>query len=76
MMDKAYALHTLTLNATGKSRANDIAEAFDGLLAELVTMNPETSREMSMVRTKLEEACFFATKAMAIKPENQEPAVP
>jgi len=28
-------------------------------------------RKLALVRTKLEEACFFAKKAMAESPENQ-----
>lgn len=33
-------------------------------------------REMAVVRTKLQEAAFFAKRAIAMRPENQEPLVP
>lgn len=77
-MNKEFAVHML--NETGKAKAARIAEAFDRLLVELTT--PATpndgaenilcqpGRETALVRTKLEEACFFAKKAMASAPEN------
>lgn len=52
------------LSMTGKSKANVIAKSFDTLLTELEAVCPD-GREMAIVRTKLEEACFFAKKAMA-----------
>lgn len=61
-MHDAFAVHTLT--DEGKHKAQDIAEAFDGLLKKLGSLVPD-GREMAIVRTKLEEACFFAKKAMA-----------
>jgi hypothetical protein len=69
-MNKEFQVHML--NATGKARAATIAVAFDNCLGVLLDLLPEPSREMSLVRTKLEEACFFAKKAMASKPENVE----
>jgi hypothetical protein len=39
------------------------------LLEELCDSN---SREMAIVRAKLEEAAFFAKKSMAVNPVNQE----
>lgn len=70
-MNKAFQVHML--NDDGKSKAKQIAMAFDGLLAELATLCP-AGRELALVTTKLEEACFFAKKAMANDPANGEPA--
>jgi hypothetical protein len=67
-MNKEFEVHML--NEAGKSKAAAIAVAFDACLTALTSINPEPSREMSIARTKLEEACFFAKKAMASKPEN------
>ena len=70
-MNKEFEVHML--NADGKSKAATIANAFDTCLTTLLAVNPEASREMSVCRTKLEEAYFFAKKAMAHKPENSAP---
>ena len=67
-MNKEFQVHML--NEQGKSKAHTIANAFDTLLNTLIAINPESSREMSLVRTKLEEASFFAKKAMANDPTN------
>jgi hypothetical protein len=58
------------LNESGISKASVIAELFDALLGDLEIMCGQ-GREFSLVRTKLEEASFFAKKAMAMKEENQ-----
>jgi hypothetical protein len=52
------------LNDLGKKRAAEIASAFDQLLESLATHCP-AGREFAIVKTKLEEACFFAKKSMA-----------
>jgi hypothetical protein len=67
-MNKEFEVHML--NESGKAKAAAIANAFDSLLASLIAIVPDPSREMALARTKLEEACFFAKKAMASKPEN------
>lgn len=77
-MNKEFTSHML--NEAGKAKANAIAEAFDRLLVTLTTpATPDDAtvlcppgREVSLVRTKLEEACFFAKKAMAVQRENQQ----
>lgn len=77
-MNKEFQVHML--NDTGKKKAARIAKAFDRLLTEL-TMPLEsgdgppicpTGRELAITKTKLEEACFFAKKAMASAPENTQ----
>jgi hypothetical protein len=57
-----FAVHML--NQEGKEKAAKIAIAFHNLLEEISSICPE-GREMSIVKTKLEEASFFAKKAMA-----------
>jgi len=69
-MDPLFEVHIL--NEQGKANAKDIATKFDNLLLDLekVCADPP-GREWSIVKTKLEEACFFAKKAMANKKLNQ-----
>lgn len=59
------------LNEDGIQKAKDIAYGFDLLLEDLKIMCPE-GRHMAIVRTKLEEASFFAKKAMACCAQNQK----
>lgn len=75
-MNKEFEMHML--NEQGKEKAKKIAEAFDLLLetlcpsdVRLLALCPP-GRELSLVRTKLEEACFFAKKSMAAVSANQE----
>ena len=60
---------TITLQVIAE--AQKIAESFDNLLEEIETYCPE-GRELAIVKTKLEEAAFFAKKSMANQQENQE----
>lgn len=57
-----FAVHMLT--EEGKVKATQIANAFHNCLTELDLVCP-AGREMAIVKTKMEEACFFAKKAMA-----------
>lgn len=70
MFRKEFAVHML--NTEGKEKAQHIAANFDALLNALESLCGSDGREMAIVKTKLEEACFFAKKAMASNPENQQ----
>ncbi len=71
-MNKEFTVHLL--NDTGIVKAKELATKFDGLLEYLKTVCPE-SREFSITKTKLEEACFFAKKSIACDPLNQKEEV-
>jgi len=62
------------LNTTGQAKVEEAAAALDDCLATLLRIIDSTpTRETSIMRTKLEEACFFAIKAISKQPTNQEP---
>ena len=61
------------LNADGMGRAMDIAKIFSVFLNNLESVTGVDGREMDIVRTKLQEANFFAKCAVAVRTENQEP---
>lgn len=52
------------LNDEGKEKAIDIAVIFTDLLRSLEEVLPGNSREISIIKTKLEEASFYAKKAL------------
>lgn len=58
------------LNDQGIAVCNSVSIKFHELLLFVQAVAGE-SREMSIVRTKLEEACFFAKKAVAVRADNQ-----
>jgi hypothetical protein len=60
------------LNSDGIRKARDIAACFSILLNDLEEHCGKDGREMALVRTHLQEAAFFAKRAMAIRPENQK----
>ncbi len=55
---------TTKLNEDGVAKATYIRESFNALLSALEDTLPGNSRELSIVRTKLEEASFYAIKAL------------
>lgn len=68
---------SVTLNKTGKDRCVAIEAAFVKLLDCIEAnvghgLHLAGGRELAIVRTKLEEASFFAKKAVATNPLNQE----
>ena len=68
-MDPLFTVHILS--SEGIDAAHRVACAFDNLLSELRAVCMENTREFSIVKTKLEEACFFAKKVVAIDTRNQ-----
>ena len=62
------------LNQQGIKHAQWMQAAFEDFLANLEAVAGPDGREMAICRTKLEEASFFAKKAMAMRLENQEAA--
>ncbi len=65
-----FAVHRL--NSAGMEKATVIAEAFSTCLVDIEAVSGSEGREMAIVRTKLQEAAFYAKRAMAVRPENQE----
>lgn len=59
------------LNASGKAKAHVIADALSAAL-DTIERQGVTGRALALVKTKLEEAGFFAKRGMAELPENQE----
>ena len=63
---------TYTLNGRGKDYATYIRKKFNDFLNDLLLVIPEGGRETAIVKTKLEEASFFAMKAMSKDQSNQD----
>lgn len=59
------------LNESGKQKAGALAYEFSHLL-DFIERCGVTGRPLALVKTKLEEAAFYAKKGMAELPENQE----
>jgi hypothetical protein len=55
------------LDEDGLIAAADLANIFDGALSRIeeILGGASTGRHAALMRTKLEEACFFAKKALA-----------
>lgn len=66
---KEFQVHKV--NEGGMSKAEQLAEVFSEALDKVEGIAGADGREMSIVRTKLEEASYFAKRAMASKAENQ-----
>ena len=62
---------TVVLSAAGIEKVNVIRDLFTYLLENLEATLPGNSREISIIRTKLEEASFYAVKAVRNYKENQ-----
>lgn len=70
MVDPLFAHHALT--PEGQEKVKDIRDRFSVLLTMLLPHLAGGGRYESMVRTKLEEACIFAIKAVTSQPSNQQ----
>lgn len=68
-MHQEFKVHLL--NDDGIAKAKELAEKFDSLL-DWVEGIAQPGRELSLVKTKLEEASFFAKKSMAINSQYQK----
>ncbi len=68
-MNSLFQLHRL--NEVGMARAKAMAEQFDALLTWVESQPLGPGREIALCRTHLEEACFYAKKALAQNAENQ-----
>ena len=62
---------TVPLSTEGANKVLSIRVGFSQLLETLDYILPGNSREMSIIRTKLEEASFYAVKAVRNYKENQ-----
>lgn len=71
-IDQLFDVHML--NDDGKRAACRIAVDFTELLRSLEETCGKDGREMAVVRTKLQEAAFFAKRAMAVQPKYQQQA--
>lgn len=67
-MNPEFQVHRL--NPGGLEKAESIAQVFDEALTKLKALCPD-GRHFAIVKTKLEEASFFAKKSMACDPGNQ-----
>lgn len=67
-MRTAFKFHKL--NETGIKKCEAIGQKFDDLLSFVEAQTPP-NRELSLTITKLEEACFYAKKAVAQNKEHQ-----
>ncbi|HEY5657924.1 MAG TPA: hypothetical protein VIY27_09060 [Myxococcota bacterium] len=59
------------LNEDGIDKARRIGSVFTLTLEGIEEICGADGREMAIVRTKLQEAAFFAKRAMALRAENQ-----
>lgn len=69
-MDPLFQSHKL--NPGGLAKVEFTKNAFDDLLSNIKAHVPLQTREFSIVKTKLEEACMYAVKAIALDPANQK----
>jgi len=59
------------LNEDGIKKVDEIAYQFDGLMTKLNKLCTTEGREYTIVKQKLEEACFYAKKSVALLAKHQ-----
>jgi len=59
------------LNAQGLNRAKELGEVFSDALDNIEVLIP-AGRDRALVITKMQEASYFAKRAIAADPANQE----
>lgn len=69
-MNIAPEFQYVALNEQGRRKAAELAEDFTEFQEQLEKVVPP-GRYLAIVKTKLEEACFFAKKGMATQAVNQ-----
>lgn len=69
MIHDIFRVHRL--NDEGLKKAEALAETFTNCLREIEAACGEDGREMAIVRTKLQEASYFAKRAITVRVENQ-----
>lgn len=62
--------HSFALNTDGDEKRKKAEKAFTNLLYELELICSE-GREFAIVKTKLQEACFYAVKSIGSNPFNR-----
>jgi hypothetical protein len=62
---------TNRLNTSGQQKADEIASWFDELMDNLKVHVPD-GRYNALIKTHLEQACFYAKKGLSANPTNQE----
>lgn len=66
-----FSVHML--NDEGRKKATQLAESFSALMEAIEGLAAGgDARSLAISKTKLEEACFFAKRAMASAPSNQQ----
>lgn len=68
-MRQEFQVHIL--NDDGIAKARVLGDLFSGLLTSIEQMIPP-GRDLAVVVTKLQEASFFAKRAVAADPANQK----
>lgn len=67
-MNRKFDLINLIDSSSDPDEVNKIRNAFNNLLVEIESNSTEDNRrEIALAGTKLEEACFYAIKAISFK---------